>query len=55
MVIDVDSTTDNIFSFRPIGRALRYHKLDYMESCPASARLTKNPLYLESVDTLISA
>ena len=43
MVIDVDSTTDNIFSFRPIGRALQDCKLNYAEPRPASARLTKNP------------
>ena len=53
MVIDVDSTTDKIFSFRPIGRTLRECKLDYAEPCLASVRLTKNPLCLESVDILI--
>ena len=53
MVIDVESTTDNIFSFRPIGRALRDRKLDYGNPHLSSARLTKNPLSLESVDSLI--
>ena len=54
MVIDVDSTTDNIFSFRLIGRALKYRKLDYAEPRPASARRTKNPFSLANVNTLIS-
>ena len=53
MVIDVDSTTDNIVSFRLIGRALRDRKLNYVESCPASACRTKNPFSLENVNTLI--
>ena len=53
MVIDVDSTTDNIVSSRPIGRTLRDRKLDYSEPRSSNARLTKNPLSLESVDVLI--
>ena len=53
MIINVDSTTDNIFSFRPIGRTLRDRKLDYSEPRSSNARLTKKPLYLESVDDLI--
>ena len=49
MVIDVDSATYNMISFRPISRALRYRKLDYAEPHPASARLankTPCPLIL---------
>ena len=53
MVIDVDSTTDNIVSFCPICRTLTDRKLDYSEPRPSSAHLTKNPLSLESVDALI--
>ena len=53
MVIDMDSTTDNIVSFRPIDRTLRDRKLDYVEPYLASACLTKNPLSLDSVNTLI--
>ena len=53
MVIDVDPTTDKIVSFFPIGRTLRDRKLDYVEPCPTSARLTKNPLSLDSIDILI--
>ena len=53
MVIDVDSTTDNIFSFQPIGRTLRDRKIDYAEPRPDSARLTKNYLSLDSIDILI--
>ena len=55
MVIDVESTTDNIFSFRPIGRALRDRKLNYAKPHLSSARLTKNPLSLEIVDYLMPA
>ena len=55
MVINVDSTTDNIVSFRPIGRALRDRKLNYAEPRPASTCLTKNPFSLESIDALTSA
>ena len=53
MIINVDYTTENIFSFRPIGRTLRDRKLDYSEPRSSNARLTKNPLSLESVDILI--
>ena len=53
MVIDMDSTTDNIFSFRPTCLTLRDRKLDYVEPRPYSARLTKNPFSLESIDILI--
>ena len=49
MVVNVDSTTDNIDSFRPIDFALWDHKIEYVEPRPSSAHLTKNPLYLKSV------
>ena len=53
MVINVEYTTNNIVSFRPIVRALRYRKIDYAEYRPSSARLTNKPLSLYSVDALI--
>ena len=37
MVIDMDSTIDNIIRFRPISRTLRDRKLDYSEPPPSSS------------------
>ena len=48
MVINRDSTTDNIVSFRPIDRTLRDRKLDYVEPRPDSSRLTKMSLKIIS-------
>ena len=53
MVINVESTIDNIVSFRPIGCTLRDFKLNYAETCPASTGLTNNSLSLDRVDILI--
>ena len=53
MIIDVDSTTDNIARFQTTSCTLRYCKLDYAEPCPASAQLTKNSLSLESANIII--
>ena len=50
MIIDVESTTDNIFSFRTIGCTLMDRIIDYAEPCLSVTRLTKNPLSLYSVD-----
>ena len=54
MVIYLESTTDNIVSFRLISRTLRDRKLNYAEPRLYSAHLTKNPLSVDSVDILIS-
>ena len=51
----MNSTTDNIVIFLPIGRALRDRKIDCAKPCPAIARITKNPLYLESINALTSS
>ena len=53
MVINVESTTDNIVSFFPISRTLRDRKLNYTEPRLASSCLTNNPLFLESGNALI--
>ena len=53
MVMDVDSTTDNIISFQPIDDTLSNRKLDYAEPRTSSSQLTKNNLFLDRVYILV--